>query len=227
MHGSRGQAGLTRLFRVCAEYGSLGLKSFGIVHSDLSEPMIWSLMTFHAKSLEKLIILDTERVGSFDPTLLFTSCPQLRHLETSVWGGRTWIQDVVGSPWVCTDSLRILRLTVCQEDMKRFGGGSPSTIWQRLFWKRIGEVENLETLDLEMAQAHPPYPRIISIVQDDLDPICALKRLRELRVLQWQESMHAAIKEDLQRRRPGLSIHLCGTVLNVDSPEEWATYPRR
>ncbi|KAK3822924.1 MAG: hypothetical protein J3Q66DRAFT_330442 [Benniella sp.] len=242
VQGSQGPMALTLLLRACAipysplpvspssssllSHSSLssyeGLKSFGLVHSDLSAGVIWALMTFHAKSLEKVIVLDTVQPGSFEPSHFLTHCPRLRHLETSVWGGQTWIQDLIGqSPWVCHHRLEILRLTICQVDMRRFGGGSPSKDWQRQFWRQIGELTNLEILDLAMAQAHPPFPRIISVMREDLEPICGLKRLREMRILQWQQVMTPAVLEELQTRRPWLRILICGALENVESPDQW------
>lgn len=249
MQGSQGPMALMLLLRACAlPYSPLpvsssplpvssspslplshssstsykGLKSFEVVQSDLSASVIWALMTFHAESLEKLIVLDTVRPGSFEPSHFFIWCHRLRHLETSVWGGQTWIQVLIGHPpWERHHHLEILRLTICQVDIRQFGGGSPSKHWQRQFWRQIGELTNLEVLDLAMAQAHPPFPRIISIMREDLEPICGLKRLKELKILQWQQVMTPALQEELQTRRPGLRILLCGALENVESPEQW------
>ncbi|KAI8347822.1 hypothetical protein B0O80DRAFT_430010 [Mortierella sp. GBAus27b] len=225
LHGQRGEMALVTLLQTCSTTTSQ-LKSFCLVHSDVTGVLVWSVAMHHTNTLEKLVLIDTVNEYSFDPSLALALCPHLRHVEASVWGGQTWIYEMSKVPWACRRTLRILRLTVCQRDMKKYGGGSPLPNWQRSFWRQMAEVSQLEVLDLEMELPYPPFPRIITVTQDDLDCICSLQRLWELRIVQWQQTATPlSLQHDLETRRPNLKIDFCGLITRVDCPDEWPSYP--
>ncbi|KAF9927281.1 hypothetical protein BGZ65_006869 [Modicella reniformis] len=216
LQGQQTKAALEELLRVCARPHA-GLKTFRIHSSCMYETTFKTLLTYHANSLETLAAIGSKWANPFDLCLLFSMCPRLKSFEGVVDGCQLWFQDLVHFPWVCND-LRTLRLTICQNDSSftKYQAVSPRNTadehqrvvsTQRQFWRKLGMLKNLELLDILMITRDPSLKKMLSIVHEDLDHICGLKRLREIRILPGEDFMSNDVKEELQLRRPGLCIH--------------------
>ncbi|KAF9984187.1 hypothetical protein BGZ65_000833 [Modicella reniformis] len=224
--GTQVLAALEKVLKVCAE--SSKLKTFNFPSSCMSTTMMDTLLTYHAISLEKLVLINPTWADRLDSCRLFRLCPRLRHLETVVWSDMSYMQDLVRSPWVCTD-LRFLHLTVRQGGSKwKWGEGAwewvddlsaatseyqgvptnPEQVMaiQRQFWRQLGELEKLETLHLELKSTGTRFGKHFSIEHEDIDKLGGLRRLMELWVSQEVDFMSAPVKKYLKRRIPRLRI---------------------
>ncbi|KAF9982398.1 hypothetical protein BGZ65_002915, partial [Modicella reniformis] len=185
------------LLQACA--GSLGLKTLKFNRFHVPGSTIRALSTYHGHSLEELILTDSNGTSSSDLSLVVTNCPQLRCIEVRVKVNGSWLQDLLKSPWVCTD-LRKLRLELIPtfqplpplpppsvfDDLSTvnfFPSPSPSSsdneelveLMQRQFWSQIGALKNLKILQLSIGLKGIPWSDMLSMVQEDIDHICGLE----------------------------------------------------
>lgn len=214
MVGPSSEATLNELLRVSAR--SSGLKTFCAMNSAASETVTKTLLAYHGKSLEKLVMLGTKWIGTVYLCQMTTICPRLRHLEISMWDLGPWLQDLVKSPWICTE-LRTLRLTARPQDPMVSAGQVPTrdeddddedvteAPW-RQFWKQIGALEHLESLRLRLEQVHPTSTKMFVMEQEDIEHLCNLRRLRELHVPSGQSFMSDGVHKELRRRLPRLRL---------------------
>ncbi|KAG0221160.1 hypothetical protein BGX31_010127 [Mortierella sp. GBA43] len=225
LRGQQAQAGLQELLEASAETSKLKTVCFYV--ATLIPTTARTLLRHHGAWLEKLVMVNSNWVHNFDLSRLVTSCPRLKHLETSVGSSsRRWIQNLVRSPWVCT-GLRVFHLTICQEitslyrsessecetesemamvvATKRSNDGEECAASpERQFWRQIAVFKDLGSLRINVEPRLPVVP--LSVEDEDVDQLCALTRLWELRMPSAQDFIADAVKDNLRQRRPGLSI---------------------
>ncbi|KAG0245293.1 hypothetical protein BGX31_007629 [Mortierella sp. GBA43] len=215
LEGSRGQAALKELLQVSAQ--STGLKTFSLDLSCVSATVLTTLLEHHATSLEKMVEIDSMGLSADNVCSLLTKCPRLKHVEASIWSDGPWLQDVLQSPWICAD-LRNLHLKVRPRSMwsswERGGGrrSNDQDVKERIpeprkqFWLQIGALKDLECVHLNLDPTHPLSTDLLTIEREDLEPLIGLRRLKEIRIPHGNKFMGVGVKEELQRRRPGLRI---------------------
>lgn len=214
---------LEELLQACA--GTTGLKTMGFSLSYLSATTAQTLLQYHGNTLEKLTMVRSHWAHPLDLHRLVTTCSRLRHLVTTVDGGKPWLRFLVRSPWACTD-LRVLHLTICQDIIPQYGGephesssGDEAALErdpgddnehvaspQRQFWKQIGALKSLESLQLKVDAKRSSFSSHLTMEQEDVEQLCGLTRLWELQVPSGPSFMADATREDLRQRRPGLRI---------------------
>lgn len=123
---------LADLLRVCNE--SSRLKSFWIDSCVASHEVMTELLRFHARSLEKVVLMFPLHEGrrskgkkkTSSAQDLLASCPSLKHLEIGL-SDKVYMEDLIQSPWVC-QGLEHLELQImgrgattdrCQEEQER------------------------------------------------------------------------------------------------------------
>ncbi|KAK3822884.1 MAG: hypothetical protein J3Q66DRAFT_437324 [Benniella sp.] len=218
LHGQEAGMILKQLLEICA--GSSGLKTFCFLQSFVPFTTVNELLSYHAMSLEKVVILNliSTRPVSNDLHRILTECPRLRHFEISVWRDETWLQDLVQSPWVC-DDLRILHIEVAPRlpsatfarplngISSRDDDENHGALIHRQFWRQIGDLGKLEKLHLDILYSNRASTELFSIVDEDIEYIAGLQRLEELKIPRGQRFMSATVQESLQQRRPCLHIN--------------------
>ncbi|KAG0245294.1 hypothetical protein B0O80DRAFT_430015 [Mortierella sp. GBAus27b] len=213
MQGPWTAAALDDLLRAPA--GPSGLKSISVIHSGVSELTMNTLLTFHAATLEKLVMNNVPWSTPNDLKILLTSCPRLKHLETAIWSDIPWLHELVEPKWNAPE-LEVLHLKTRQRGRTPSGtmiawdpkeaNCTNSSSPQRLFWNRIGSLQNIKTLHINSESRHRTHPRIIAVVREDIAHLCALKHLEEFQIPPWEEFMSPEVKEELQSKRPELHI---------------------
>jgi hypothetical protein len=222
LRGQRAQTALEMLLQSCAR--TTCLKTISLYESYISEITTEMLLTYHGNTLEKVAMANSNWINPYDFCRMFTMCPQLKHLEATGRGDKLWLQHLVQSPWACMD-LRTLNLTIIEETLSYYGGepagmssgerastvedptnNEPVAEPQRLFWRKIGMLKNLGSLHINTATPHSTGTKLLSIVDADVEHLCRLTRLWELRIPSDQDFITDAVKEELHRRRPGLRV---------------------
>ncbi|KAF9363519.1 hypothetical protein BGX34_003916 [Mortierella sp. NVP85] len=77
---------------------------------------------------------------------------------------------------------------------------------QRLFWKQLGLLHNLETLSIDMPQTDVAFCKSLSIVEEDLESLGSLDQLQELQIPKKEGFMTTALVKALKEKRPKLNI---------------------
>ncbi|KAF9979413.1 hypothetical protein BGZ65_006620 [Modicella reniformis] len=160
MQGPLPVVAMDDLLKACA--WPSGLKTLRLYRLHVPGSTIRALSTYHAKSLESLLLIDCNAISSSDLSCLVTKCSQLKCIEVCVKVNEPWLQDLVRSPWVCAD-LRNIRMDAIpgdtplpesEEVVSTMSSNDDNeeriALVQRRFWSQIGALKNLKTLQLKI-----------------------------------------------------------------------------
>ncbi|KAF9939965.1 hypothetical protein BGZ65_008765 [Modicella reniformis] len=231
VRGHDSMKALADLLRVCAD--STRLRAFLLDCSGMSEEIMKELLTYHAESLEKVIISlcdygpDSSQSSSF-----LSKCPRLRNLKIWSRSQRINLEDLVESPWVCHDlqflDIRLSRsasavtltmpLYAPEQQQQQQQTALPAipeeehddedeTELQRRLWEQIANLTKIERLNIILKKTVRTEGATLWATQDGLEKLLGLKRLTEITISKLKNPPSNIDRRQLLNKLPKLRIN--------------------